>query len=685
MLAYYLITTVLTLFGLIFLVVTYEAKKINYYFVVLLVLMALSNVGYLAIATSEGIEAAILATKLSYLGGCFIPVVGLFMTVDICNIKWPRWLRNSMYMFSVLVFIFVTTIGYNDFYYKDQVLKIINGVSVVDQTYGIGHAFFYVLLYGNLGVQISVLIYAFIKRKNVSRKNITAIMLTGMTTILCFIIGRILNPELEVMPLVYVIDTAIFLYIYRRGIIYNVEDNVAASIERQDIYGYVMFDKKFNYLGCNEIALKSFPKLEDCIIDKKIVNITELDYLLTSLYNYVTNGTVKNDFLVNDKYYECNVSEIVFKSKSVGYILQLKDATAIWNDFQQLSLYNAELENFQAMLEATVDEQTKELTAQQNRIRELYLKTVVALSEVVDAKDRYTSGHSIRVAEYARMIAQRMGKSKEEQDKIYHAGLLHDVGKIRVSEEIINKPGKLSEEEFNIIKLHPIAGFNILKQIDNNHIAMASKYHHERYDGTGYPTGLAGESIPEIARILCVADSYDAMTSNRSYRKGLPQNVVRKEIVRCSGTQFDPKIAEIMLDIIDDDKEYKLRQMDNIRKKILLVDSNENDNATFKNIMSDDPSFEITVLTDVGSAINAINTDKYDLLVVDIDLDGIRKLEKVYEKYPIPVVLTTNGKYDPTLDFRHGCSDYITKPYFSMLVKEIIYYVTRNDNINDKK
>ena len=171
------------------------------------------------------------------------------------------------------------------------------------------------------------------------------------------------------------------------------------------------------------------------------------------------------------------------------------------------------------------------ISASHRKTEEMFLQTVTALSEAVDAKDRYTSGHSKRVAEYSRKIAERMGKSKEEQDEIYRAGLLHDVGKIRIPEDIINKPGRLTDEEYNTIKIHPITGYNILRGIaEDSSIATAAKHHHERFDGKGYPTGLTGEEIPETARILGVADAYDAMASNRSYRDALPLEGTRLQI-----------------------------------------------------------------------------------------------------------------------------------------------------------
>ncbi len=140
-------------------------------------------------------------------------------------------------------------------------------------------------------------------------------------------------------------------------------------------------------------------------------------------------------------------------------------------------------------------------------------------------------------------------------------GILHDVGKIGVPDALINKPAKLTDEEYDIIKTHPVLGAKILGNIKEiPKLANSARWHHERYDGKGYPDGLMGEDIMEEARIIAVADSYDAMTSYRSYREPLPQQVVRKEIERCMGTQFDPKFAKIMLEMMDEDIEYKMKE-----------------------------------------------------------------------------------------------------------------------------
>ncbi len=201
------------------------------------------------------------------------------------------------------------------------------------------------------------------------------------------------------------------------------------------------------------------------------------------------------------------------------------------------------------------------LEEERKSLKSLFEQTATAIVTAIDAKDRFTQGHSIRVAEYAREIARMSEKGENECDEVYYAGLLHDVGKIGVSDDIIKKASSLTEEESEAVREHTEIGREILSTIsDFPYLSTGAAYHHERWDGRGYPDGLKGEEIPEIARIIAVADTYDAMTSKRQYREPLPQQTVKEEIVKGSGTQFDPEYASIMVKLIDRDREYNMRE-----------------------------------------------------------------------------------------------------------------------------
>ena len=206
---------------------------------------------------------------------------------------------------------------------------------------------------------------------------------------------------------------------------------------------------------------------------------------------------------------------------------------------------------------------SQEVAKKTEENEKLFMHVVHSLADAIDAKDTYTNGHSGRVAKYSKEIARRYGYSEKAQGDIYMMGLLHDVGKIGVPDAVINKPAKLTDEEFALIKNHPVMGARILKNIkEMPALAIGARWHHERFGGGGYPDGLSGSDIPEEARIIAVADAYDAMSSRRSYRDVLPQEVVRGEIEKGKGTQFDPKFADIMLSMIDEDTEYTMKEAD---------------------------------------------------------------------------------------------------------------------------
>ena len=195
------------------------------------------------------------------------------------------------------------------------------------------------------------------------------------------------------------------------------------------------------------------------------------------------------------------------------------------------------------------------------KVNDLSLDMIKCLVQAVDAKDSYTTGHSVRVAKYSKMIAEKLGYGKDFNDSLYYTALLHDVGKIGVDDAILRKPGRLNAEEYAAIKQHTVTGSKILSQITSmRELMYGARYHHERWDGSGYPEGLKGKEIPLNARIIAVADAYDAMSSNRSYREAMSQQRVRAEIIAGTGTQFWPTAAEAMVELIDADRNYEMRQ-----------------------------------------------------------------------------------------------------------------------------
>ncbi|HWQ88994.1 MAG TPA: HD domain-containing phosphohydrolase, partial [Desulfitobacteriaceae bacterium] len=206
-------------------------------------------------------------------------------------------------------------------------------------------------------------------------------------------------------------------------------------------------------------------------------------------------------------------------------------------------------------------------------LRENYLNTVEALVQALEAKDTYTSGHSSRVRNFAAAMAEEMNMSEEKMEFLKYASVLHDVGKIGVSEFILNKKEKLLDAEWESIRNHPVIGQEIIKKIKIMYdIGQVTRHHHERYDGKGYPDGLRGETIPLESRIIAVADTYDAMTSNRSYRNAKTHEEAVAELCRVAGTQLDPKLVEIFCKVASEELTTELSP-DPVVSTVIVADN----------------------------------------------------------------------------------------------------------------
>lgn len=205
-----------------------------------------------------------------------------------------------------------------------------------------------------------------------------------------------------------------------------------------------------------------------------------------------------------------------------------------------------ELDGYRKDLQRRLEEKTREVEL-------VTIQAITTVANTIDAKDDYTKGHSIRVAYYSEALARKIGWSEDEVQNIHYIALLHDIGKIGVPDSVLNKPFKLTNVEFELIKNHTVMGAEILKDIKMfPNVSVGAKYHHERYDGKGYPSGLKGDEIPVVARIIGIVDSYDAMTSNRVYRKRLQDEMVRQELVRGKGSQFDPYLVDQFMELLEE-------------------------------------------------------------------------------------------------------------------------------------
>ena len=232
----------------------------------------------------------------------------------------------------------------------------------------------------------------------------------------------------------------------------------------------------------------------------------------------------------------------------VLYTCYMLSTSAAMIQYHVSTLYQI---NYEEKLESEVESKTRDIELSRRRLEIMSEQTITCLARTIDAKDNYTNGHSFRVSMYSEQLAQALRLSADDCSALRYEGLLHDIGKISIPDAVLNKKGKLTDDEYATIKNHTSAGYFILQSTTAiPGAAITAKYHHERWDGKGYPEGLKGEDIPLHARILAIADAYDAMTSNRVYRNALTDDTVIKELENGCGTQFDPKLCELFIKLV---------------------------------------------------------------------------------------------------------------------------------------
>lgn len=542
---FYVCMTLLMAIVFVMFLVRFQDKKINYYILVILMLMAISNAGYLLLATASTLSEALLAKKITYLGGCFIPPVMLFLIFKTCNIRINKILRTFLIVYSFVVYLLVLSIGHCDFYYKSSELITLYNASVLISEYGFARIFFLLLLYGYLLAGFSVLLYTFKQKKQISYKNIVVLTAFELISILLFICLRNNRFHIEVFPLIYVIDGVVLLYLRRRVTLYSLEDNIISSLGKKDLYGYIMFDKQRNYLGANALAMKIFPELEFCRVDSPISNQSDLDILQKEMDELEESGDILIKLDRGEEHYEGHIKRIWYADKPVGYLFEISNVTDRYKYTQLLAQYN--------------DELRLEIEKKTSHIKKMQAKLLVSMADIIENRDGNTGGHIKRTSHVIKILLDTIKETHafELEESFCQAVIktapLHDLGKVGIDDSILRKPGRLTEEEFAVMQTHVVKSAelveSILANVEEQDFVVVAKniacYHHEKWNGTGYPERLKGEEIPLEARIMAIADVYDALVSKRCYKEPMSFEEAYQVMMDSMGTHFDPRMKEV--------------------------------------------------------------------------------------------------------------------------------------------
>ena len=511
-----------------------------------------TNLGFLLQAQAKTTEAALFATRFAYIGGCFLPLFIMLTIFSLCGIRVPKTLRVIFAGLSAALFLTVQTIGRNTLFYRSAELREINGRMVLVKEYGIMHTVFQIVVIAFFVISIGTIIYSLIRKNQVSRKILLLLFLPDIVCMACFFIGRQLLPGVELTPAGYLFAQVCYLFIAYRMSLYNIADTAALAMVQKGDSCFITFDPRFNYLGSNDTAKSVLPELKNLAVDLGLHRSRAMDTLIRpwlESFRADPEDTDSNRHLLekDGKYWLFSVHTLSSHGALKGYEVIGVDDTpdrAVIND---LSTFNEELE-------LKVQEKTAHIVAMHDNL-------ILSMATMVESRDNSTGGHIRRTREGVRMLidaARSTGALSLEKNfvrNLIKAAPMHDLVKIAVPDQILRKPGRFTQEEYDLMKTHAAEGARIVHEIlkstdDDAFHALAENvahYHHERWDGAGYPDGLKGEEIPLEARIMAVADVYDALVSKRVYKEKMSFEQADAIIREGMGSQFDPALLPVYL------------------------------------------------------------------------------------------------------------------------------------------
>ena len=527
-------------------------KHFDVNFTMVFSLVPIACLGYLLSTFARTLDGAIISQQIMYIGGSFLQLFIVFSIFNLCHISLPNWLRMLMFGACAIEYASVLTIGHKDFFYKSVSFAIVDGNQVFVREYGFMHTVFYILLCMFFLTGIIAIIYSWLRKKEVPRHVLIMLVIPDVVCVLAYmLVLKIFGSTLDLVGLGYVIAEFVYLLIAHRVNLYDVSDTVIDSYVQEKKLGYASFDFKFRYLGSNDVAKELMPELADIAVDEMFGDKPaqrKMRHFLDSFKENPENNqfvhTVHGaeDNVEEDRIYNVTVNFLYDGNHKRGYIVTFTDDTANKKYIQLLDTYNEKLQE-------DVEEKTRYIV-------EMHDNLIMSLAMMVESRDNSTGGHIKRTSEGVRILIDEITKegvlalSPEFCKDVIKAAPMHDLGKIAVDDAVLRKPGRFTDEEYEKMKQHAAEGARVIHEIllhtDDESFKMVAEnvahYHHERWDGSGYPEKLKGEQIPLEARIMAIADVYDALVSKRVYKEAFDFEKADRIIMEGMGTQFDPSL-----------------------------------------------------------------------------------------------------------------------------------------------
>ena len=548
MIYFYSIALLVSILMLIY-VSLYNFKNIEIYYWTISIVITLINMGYYFRATSASLDAALNANRLVQLESTLLPLLAILSIFKNYRIKIASWIKGLLYGLCLLLW-WVIGYGQRDGqYYSTVGMKITKGGLMLLTTPGPlkGVINFYVLLCLSAILLLSV--YGYFNRLKYSIRTTLCYLGVAFFAMIVYTIQLHRLYDIDFNIIVYALGDLFIVLSYDRRACYDVDAVISYNTSEETERGYIVLDRKKRFLCANSLAVEYMPEISRLVIDKPIPHDNGvLDGTINRWVENYENGLFEpNYFKSGDNTFRCVVSKFrINQSKAPkGYLIEMANDTIQQRYVELMKSYNETLND-------EVRKQTEHIARMQNKV-------VLGLADMVENRDNNTGGHVKRTSDVVRIIVDAIKDTEAYEmdenfaDDIVRAAPMHDLGKIAIDNAILNKRGRLTDEEFKLMKVHSQKSseivHGILKDVEEPHFVTTAynlaRHHHERWDGKGYPDGLAGDKIPLEARIMAIADVYDALVSKRCYKEAFSFEEAGKIMLENMGSQFDPSMKAV--------------------------------------------------------------------------------------------------------------------------------------------
>lgn len=543
--------TILFIISIIFFGVLISAfrNRISSFYVLLFSSILICCFGYMQLASADSMKMALFANQTAYLGGSVSPFFLLMCLADLCKVNIRRRYQVILLSMGLMIFGLVSTVGVVDWYYKSISIEIINDVVHISKEYGPLHVLYYIYLALNVSLCFGVVFHALIKKKSVSAFTVSMLLVALFITVGFYAVERVIKIDIELVPIGYIVSELLTLILLFRISLFDVARITAEAMIKDEGFGFILVDRKGLFLGASDMAQKWFPELKDVRIDAQTKNLD------TELFGYVDRWMrkieEKEKVLIQCDKRSIEVSHTILSENKYNEVhcIYLRDDTKQQEYNKLLKKYNEAL--------------TKNMNEQSDRLNMIQDDIIIGMASIVENRDGNTGGHIVRTSDIVKIFVDHLmakenvkGLNSDIADAIVKAAPLHDFGKIAIPDSILNKNGKFEPWEYEQMKAHAEKGALIVAQILRNvknstfkRIAInVAHYHHEKWDGNGYPEKIQGLDIPFEARVMALADVFDALVSKRVYKEKYSYDKAFSIIEESSGTHFDPVLCKAFLE-----------------------------------------------------------------------------------------------------------------------------------------